>query len=120
MIALYSQSSVREGLDGPAQLAQLIRRAQAAKRLASKIDADAIAHTVIALLYGSVLQKLWKPDIDSELTIRGGEFRACEAWAAGCPCALQGMELIPWNERGSVLIQKGVGRRRWNHGRFRA
>jgi AcrR family transcriptional regulator len=60
-------SSVREGLDGPrAQLAQLIRRAQTAKRLTSKLDADAIAHTVIALFYGSVLQKLWKPDIDSD------------------------------------------------------
>jgi AcrR family transcriptional regulator len=59
-------SSVREGLDGPtAQLAQLIRRAQAAKRLTSKLDADSIARTMVALFYGSVLQKLWKPDIDS-------------------------------------------------------
>jgi AcrR family transcriptional regulator len=60
-------SSVREGLDGPRiQLAQLIRRAQAAKQLTSKLDADSIAHTMIALFYGSVLQKLWKPDIDSD------------------------------------------------------
>ena len=60
-------SSVRAGMDGPrAQLAQLIRRAQAAKRLTSTLDADAIAHTVIALFHGSVLQKLWKPDIDSD------------------------------------------------------
>jgi TetR/AcrR family transcriptional regulator, repressor for uid operon len=60
-------SSVREGLDGPRiQLAQLIRRAQAAKQLTSKLDADSIAHTLIALFYGSVLQKLWKPDIDSD------------------------------------------------------
>jgi AcrR family transcriptional regulator len=59
-------SSVREGMDGPrAQLAELIRRAQAAKQLTSKLNADAIAHTLLALFYGSVLQKLWKPDIDS-------------------------------------------------------
>jgi AcrR family transcriptional regulator len=60
-------SSVRAGLDGPrAQLAQLIRRCQAAKQLTSALDADAIAHTVIAIFHGSLLQKLWKPDIDSE------------------------------------------------------
>jgi AcrR family transcriptional regulator len=60
-------SSVREGMDGPrAQLAQLILRGQAAKRLTSRHDADAIAHTIIALFHGSVLQKLWKPDIDHD------------------------------------------------------
>jgi AcrR family transcriptional regulator len=60
-------SSVRAGMDGPrAQLAQLIRRGQAAKRLTSTHDADAIAHTIIALFHGSVLQKLWKPDIDND------------------------------------------------------
>jgi AcrR family transcriptional regulator len=60
-------SSVRAGMDAPrAQLAQLLRRGQAAKRLTSKLDADAIAQTVIALFHGSVLQKLWKPDIDSD------------------------------------------------------
>jgi AcrR family transcriptional regulator len=60
-------SSVQAGIDGPrAQLAQLIRRGQAAKRLTSALDADAIAHTVIAIFHGSLLQKLWKPDIDSE------------------------------------------------------
>jgi AcrR family transcriptional regulator len=60
-------SSVRVGMDGPrAQLAQLIRRGQAAKRLTSALDADAIAHTMIALFHGSVLQKLWKPDIESD------------------------------------------------------
>jgi AcrR family transcriptional regulator len=60
-------SSVRAGMDGPrVQLAQLIRRGQAAKRLTSALDADAIAHTVIAIFHGSVLQKLWKPDIDSD------------------------------------------------------
>jgi AcrR family transcriptional regulator len=58
-------SSVREGMDGPrAQLTEIIRRAQTAKRLTSKLDADAIAHTVIALFHGSLLQKLWKPDIN--------------------------------------------------------
>jgi AcrR family transcriptional regulator len=63
-------SSVRAGLDGPrAQLAQLIRRGQAAKQLTSALDADAIAHTVIAIFHGSLLQKLWKPDIDSEAQI---------------------------------------------------
>jgi AcrR family transcriptional regulator len=60
-------SSVRAGMDGPRdQLAQLIRRGQAAKRLTSALDADAIAHTLIAIFHGSVLQKLWKPDIDSD------------------------------------------------------
>jgi AcrR family transcriptional regulator len=60
-------SSVRAGLDGPrVQLVQLIRRGQAAKRLTSALDADAIAHTVIAIFHGSLLQKLWKPDIDNE------------------------------------------------------
>ena len=60
-------SSVRAGMDSPrAQLAQLIRRAQAAKRLTSTLDADAIALTVIALFHGSLLQILWKPDIDSD------------------------------------------------------
>jgi AcrR family transcriptional regulator len=60
-------SSVRAGMDGPrAQLVQLIRRAQAAKRLTSKLDPEAIAQTVIAIFHGSVLQKLWKPDIDSD------------------------------------------------------
>jgi hypothetical protein len=61
-------SSVREGLDGPrAQLAKIIRRGQAAKRLTSKLDANAVAHTMIALFYGSVLQKFWKPDIDNKV-----------------------------------------------------
>jgi AcrR family transcriptional regulator len=60
-------SSVRAGMDNPrAQLAQLIRRGQAAKRLTSALDADAIAHTMIALFHGSVLQKLWKPEIDNQ------------------------------------------------------
>ena len=60
-------SSVRTGMDGPrAQLAQLIRRAQAAKQLTSTLDADSIAHTVIALFHGSVLQKLWRPDMGNE------------------------------------------------------
>jgi hypothetical protein len=60
-------SSVRAGMDGPrAQLAHLIRRGQAAKRLTSRLDADAIAHTIIALFHCSVLQKLWKPDIDND------------------------------------------------------
>jgi AcrR family transcriptional regulator len=60
-------SSVRAGMDGPrAQLAHLIRRGQAAKRLTSRHDADAIAHTIIALFHGSVLQKLWKPDINHD------------------------------------------------------
>jgi AcrR family transcriptional regulator len=60
-------SVVRAGMDGPrAQLAQLIRRGQAAKRLTSELDADAIAHTVIAIFHGSVLQKLWEPEIDSD------------------------------------------------------
>ena len=60
-------SSVRAGMDGPrAQLAQLIRRGQIAKRLTSKLDAEAIAHTLIAIFHGSVLQKLWKPGIDSD------------------------------------------------------
>jgi AcrR family transcriptional regulator len=60
-------SSVRAGMDGPrAQLAQLIRRGQTAKRLTSALDPEAIAHTLIALFHGSVLQKLWKPDIDSD------------------------------------------------------
>ena len=61
-------SSVREGLDGPrAQLAKIIRRGQVAKRLTSKLDANAVAHTMIALFYGSVLQKFWKPDIDNKV-----------------------------------------------------
>jgi AcrR family transcriptional regulator len=60
-------SSVRAGMDGPrTQLAHLIRRGQAAKRLTSRHDADAIAYTIIALFHGSVLQKLWKPDIDHD------------------------------------------------------
>jgi AcrR family transcriptional regulator len=60
-------SSVRAGMDGPrAQLAQLIRRGQTAKRLTSALDPDAIAHTLIALFHGSVLQILWKPDIDAD------------------------------------------------------
>jgi AcrR family transcriptional regulator len=59
-------SSVRAGMDGPrAQLAHLIRRGQTAKRLTSRHDADAIAHTIIALFHCSMLQKLWKPDIDN-------------------------------------------------------
>ena len=59
-------SSVRAGMDGPrAQLAHLIRRGQTAERLTSRHDADAIAHTIIALFHGSMLQKLWKPDIDN-------------------------------------------------------
>jgi AcrR family transcriptional regulator len=60
-------SSVRAGMDGPrAQLAHLIRRGQTAKRLTSRHDADAIAHTIIALFHGSVLQKLWKPEMDND------------------------------------------------------
>jgi len=60
-------SSVRAGMDGPrAQLEQLIRRGQTAKRLTSRHNADAIAHTIIALFHGSVLQKLWNPNIDND------------------------------------------------------
>jgi AcrR family transcriptional regulator len=71
-------SSVREGLDGPtAQLAQLIRRAQAGKRLTSELDADSIAHTISALFHGSVLQKLWKPDIDIEMQLAVFEHFLC-------------------------------------------
>ena len=63
----FISSSVRAGMDGPrAQLEHLIRRGQTAKRLTSRLDADAIAHTIIALFHGSVLQKLWKPDIDND------------------------------------------------------
>jgi AcrR family transcriptional regulator len=63
----FMLSSVRTGMDGPrVQLAQLIRRGQATKQLTSTLDADAIAQTVIAIFHGSVLQKLWKPDIDSD------------------------------------------------------
>jgi len=59
-------TSVQEGLEQPrAHLAQLIRRAQAANRITSKLDSDAIALTLIALLHGSMLQKLWKPETDS-------------------------------------------------------
>jgi hypothetical protein len=43
-----------------------VRRGQAAKRLTSTLDADAIAHTMIALFHGSALQKLWKPEIASD------------------------------------------------------
>jgi AcrR family transcriptional regulator len=64
-------SSVRAGMDGPrAQLAKLVRRGQAAKRLNSTLDADAIAQTVIAIFHGLVLQKLWKPNIDNEAQFR--------------------------------------------------
>jgi len=67
-------ASVREGLEQPrAQLAQLIRRAQEARRITSKLDADAVALTLIALLYGSILQKLWNPETDS-----GAQFEVLE------------------------------------------
>ncbi len=67
-------TSVQEGLEQPrAHLAQLIRRAQAAKRITSKLDADAIALTLIAMLHGSMLQKLWRPD-----TASGAEFAVLE------------------------------------------
>ena len=67
-------ASVQEGLEQPrAHLAQLIRRAQEAKRVTSKLDAGAIALTLIALLHGSILQKLWKPETDS-----GAQFAVLE------------------------------------------
>jgi len=67
-------ASVQEGLEQPrAHLAQLIRRAQEAKRITSKLDADAIALTLIALLHGSMLHKLWKPETDS-----GAQFAVLE------------------------------------------
>jgi AcrR family transcriptional regulator len=60
-------ASVREGLEGPrAQLSRLIRRAQASKRLTSELDADSIVYALIALFHGSVLQKLWRPDMGNE------------------------------------------------------
>jgi AcrR family transcriptional regulator len=67
-------ASVQEGLEQPrAHLAHLIRRAQAAKRITSKLDADAIALTLIAMLHGSMLQRLWKPGTDS-----GAQFAVLE------------------------------------------
>jgi AcrR family transcriptional regulator len=67
-------ASVQEGLEQPrAHLARLIRRAQEAKRIISKLDADAIALTLIALLHGSMLQKLWDPETDS-----GAQFAVLE------------------------------------------
>ena len=67
-------ASVQEGLEQPrAQLAHLIRRAQAAKQITSKLDAGAIALTLIAMLHGSMLQKLWKPETDG-----GAQFAVLE------------------------------------------
>jgi AcrR family transcriptional regulator len=53
-------NSVRQGLHGPhAELVKLIECGKAAGRFSADINADMAARTMIALLHGFVLQKLW-------------------------------------------------------------
>jgi AcrR family transcriptional regulator len=53
-------NSVRRGLDGPrAELVRLIEHGKATGRFSTDIDADMAARTMIALLHGFMLQKLW-------------------------------------------------------------
>lgn len=58
-------ASVLEGVEAPMrQIAQLIRRGQALGKLSTKIDPEATARTMIAMLHGFILQKLWEPNLD--------------------------------------------------------
>lgn len=58
-------ASVLEGVDAPrTQLAALIRRGQALKTISASLDANAVARTMIALLHGFLLQKLWDSKLD--------------------------------------------------------
>lgn len=58
-------ASVRAGLDAPRHaIAALVRRAQRAGQIDRKLDADAVARSVVALFHGFVLQMLWEPDLD--------------------------------------------------------
>jgi AcrR family transcriptional regulator len=58
-------ASVRAGFDAPRHaIAALVRRAKRARRLDRKLDADAVARSIVALFHGFVLQLLWEPDLD--------------------------------------------------------
>src|SRR5262249_29876257 len=60
-------ASVRRGVDGPrAQLARIIRAAQAAGRLSPQLEPGALARAMVALFHGFVLQKLWDPSMPVE------------------------------------------------------
>lgn len=58
-------ASVRAGLDAPRHaIAALVRRAQRAGRFDPRLDADAVARSVVALFHGFVLQVLWERNLD--------------------------------------------------------
>lgn len=58
-------TSVRAGLDAPrTAIAALVRRAQRSGQYDRKLDADAVARSIVALFHGFVLQLLWQPDLD--------------------------------------------------------
>lgn len=65
-------ASVIEGLDEPRRwLIEVIGRAQEAGMIPEDLDPDPIARSLIALLHGLVLQKLWDPafELDPQLEL---------------------------------------------------
>jgi AcrR family transcriptional regulator len=67
-------NSVQQGLHCPRkQLVDLIERGKARARLSAHVDADMTARTMIALLHGFILQKLWDPELCAAAVL--GTFR---------------------------------------------
>lgn len=63
-------TAVRRGLHGPLeQVVRLIERGQKTGRFRRDIDAEMAARTMIALLHGFVLQKLWNPTLSARSTL---------------------------------------------------
>jgi AcrR family transcriptional regulator len=61
-------SSVREGLAKPLhEIVALIRRAQKSGQLDAALDPATVARSLIALLHGFMLQKLWDAKLDIDL-----------------------------------------------------
>jgi AcrR family transcriptional regulator len=65
------RKQVTGGLNVPVErIEHLIRRAQRASLVEKKIDARALARTIVALFQGSVLQRVWGEPFDSRAMIK--------------------------------------------------
>ena len=65
------RAQVTDGVNVPLEsIEHLIRRAQRASLVDKKIDARALARTIVALFQGSVLQRVWGEPFDSRAMIK--------------------------------------------------
>jgi hypothetical protein len=65
------RKQVTGGLNVPVErIEHLIRRAQRASLVEKKIDARALARTIVALFQGNVLQRVWGEPFDSRAMIK--------------------------------------------------